>query len=88
MLNDVYNSETGLLRKVQDHFLYSIKKEQLCFLLGKDDISFEEELLVQSVLIKAYLVNFRELMLPFYRLDDEVFIKFKTDRINFLSERS
>jgi hypothetical protein len=55
-------------------------------LLRKDTITLEEELLVRSILIKGYLVNFRELMLPFYAIDDEILVKFKKDRIKVLAE--
>jgi len=67
--------------------LFSISKTQLNLLFDRD-ISFEEELFVQSVLVKCYLTNLRELITPFYAIDDQVLINFKKQRVDQLKHNS
>lgn len=86
LLDEIYNKDRGIISQIQDQFLFRISREQIYLLLGRE-ISLEEELLVQSVLVKCYLVNLRQLIIPFYNIDDEIFIKFKNERIKYLKSK-
>lgn len=84
---EIYDSNNGVLKKVQDYFLFRIEREQILKFLDKKEISFEEELFIRSILIKGYLNNFRQLILPFYEISDDVLVKFKKERIKCLKEK-
>lgn len=49
-----------------------------------NNLTLEEELFIRSVLVKGYLNNLRQLLLPFYEISDDILIKFKKDRLQSL----
>ncbi|HXN54351.1 MAG TPA: hypothetical protein VN854_00045 [Mycoplasmatales bacterium] len=86
-LEKIYDSEFGLIRQVQDHFLFQVTSNDLAKLLSKNSLSLTEELFIRTILIKCYLTNFRQLILPFYEINDKLLIKFKKDYISKLTEQ-
>lgn len=86
-LANIYDSESGLIRQVQDHFLFQVTSSDLAKLLDKESISLEEELFLRAILVKGYLTNLRKLILPFYEVNDKLLVKFKKDCISKLAEQ-
>lgn len=79
--NLIYNHKNGKLKKIQDFFI-GIEKEK--FSQIQEKISLEEELFIRSFVMKSYLNNLRQLIMPIYEISDEIFVNFKKERIKEL----